>query len=139
MKMTIRQNVHTPYSLHDMNVIELLAADDGLTLRTQSGMVQTTPPYAQTDGYIEFRGVRWDYSYVYLLEHNGNIGSFQGEKLSLLDFIQREKVFGFSIMDETFGFNQTKLNGYLSMNRHFYECILEIYHEGDMVYITEEA
>ena len=30
------------------------------------------------------------------------------------------------------------IDGYLTANRQFYECVIEIYHEGDMVYIAEE-
>ena len=41
-------------------------------------------------------------------------------------------------MDETYGYNMTKYNGYLTANRQFCECVIEIYHEGDMVFVTEE-
>ena len=39
---------------------------------------------------------------------------------------------------ETYGYNMTKYNGYLTSNRQFCECVIEIYHEGDMVFVTEE-
>ena len=57
MKRTIREPIHEPYSLHDMNVIALEADGDTLVMRTQSGMVETTPPYRPLDGYVEFHNV----------------------------------------------------------------------------------
>ena len=68
----------------------------------------------------------------------GNVGTFTGEKMFLKDFISRFTPFGFSVMDETYGHNITKFNGYLSSAREHHECIIEIYHEGDMVFVTEE-
>ncbi|MBO5301900.1 MAG: hypothetical protein J6A81_06785 [Peptococcaceae bacterium] len=65
----------------------------------------------------------------------GNEGDFQGQKLRLKTFIENADSFGFSVMDSTYGFNQSKFSGYLSMNRGVCECNIEIYHEGDMVYV----
>lgn len=138
MKRTIRNNIYTEYSLHDMHVIAFEIAGNDIVMRTQSGMVRTTPPLGQPDGYVEFHNVQWDFSYVYLLGVTGNVGTFTGEKMFLKDFLHRYKQFGFSIMDETYGYNMTKYNGYLSSNRQHYECVIEIYHEGDMVFVAEE-
>lgn len=137
MRETIRHNIHAPYSLHDMNAIAFEVNGDDIVMRTQSGMVKTTKPYNQIDGYVEFHDVRWDFSFVYLLGVTGNVGTFSGEKLFFKDFLDRFPVFGFSIMDETYGFNMTKYNGYLTANRQHYECVIEIYHEGDMVFVDE--
>ncbi len=138
MIRTVRPNIDPPYSLHDMTVIRFEVNGEDLVMFTQSGMVKTTPPYSQTDGYVEFHGVQWDFCHVYLLGVTGNEAVFTGEKMFLKDFIDRYKEFGFSVMDETFGYNMTKFNGYLLSNRQHCECIIEIYHEGDMVYVAEE-
>lgn len=138
MKKTIRENINAAYSLHDMNVISFEVKGDDIIMRTQSGMVKTTPPYSQPDGYVEFHNVRWDFSFVYLLGVTGNVGTFTGEKMFLKDFISEAAPFGFSIMDETYGHNQTKYNGYLLSKHNHHECIIEIYHEGDMVFVAEE-
>jgi len=138
LKRTIRNNINSPYSLHDMNVFSFEVTDNNIFMRTQSGMVETTTPYRQLDGYIEFHNVEWDFSYVYLLGDTGNVGTFTGEKMFLKDFIEKYKQFGFSIMDETYGYNMTKYCGYLLVNRHHNECIVEIYHKGDMVYVAED-
>lgn len=138
MKKVIRNNINTPYSLHDMNVIAFDVTGNDIIMRTQSGMVETTPPYGQPDGYVEFHDVRWKYSYVYLLGSTGNVGTFTGKKMFLKDFIVKFVPFGFSIIDETYGYNMTKYGGYLMSNRQHYECVIEIYHERDMFFVAEE-
>lgn len=60
LKRTIRNNINQPYTLHDMNVISFEITDNDIVMRTQSGMVETTTPYRQLDGYIEFHNVQWD-------------------------------------------------------------------------------
>lgn len=138
VKRTVRENINAPYSLHDMNVVAFEAVGDGLIMRMQSGMVETSAPYGQPDGYVEFHQVQWDFSYVYLLGATGNTGSFTGEKMYLKEFMNRHEAFGFSIMDETYGYNMTKYGGYLISNGKHNECLIEIYHEGDMVFVAEE-
>ncbi len=135
MKQTVRANINPPYSLHDMNVIAFEVEGDTIIMRTQSGMIKTEGLSSQVDGYVIFENVRWDYSYVYLLDFTGNIGTFAGEKMFLKDFIHTFQNAGFSVMDETFGYNQSRFTGYLSINRAVKECSIEICHEGDMIYV----
>ena len=137
MKRTVRHNISLPYTLHDMNVIGFEVTDNDLVMRTQSGLVETVPPYGQPEGFVEFHRVQWDFSYVYLLGVTGNVGTFTGEKMFLKDFLSRVNSCGFSIMDETYGYNMTKYTGYLSFDHQFCECMIEIYHEGDMVFVTD--
>ena len=137
MRQVVRQNIHAPYSLHDMYVTALEISGDSIVLRMQSGMVKTTAPYSQPEGHVEFHDVRWDYSYAYLLNFTGNVGPFAGEKLFLRDFILRHPEPNLCIMDETYGYNCTKYTGYITIGGSFYECMLEIYHEGDMVFVEE--
>jgi len=137
MKRTVRSNIDTGYSLHDMNVIAFDIDDNDIVMRTQSGMVETSPPYRQIGGVVEFHGVQWDFSYLYLLGVTGNVGTFVGEKMYLKDFISKVTSFGFSVMDETYGYNMTKYSGYIMFDRRHYECIIEIYHEGDMLFVVD--
>lgn len=55
----------------------------------------------------------------------------------LMDFIETFEPFGFSVMDESDGYNTSRYSGYLTSKHQFYECIIEIYHEGDMVFVEE--
>ena len=138
LKRTIRNNIDTAFTLHDMNVISFDIIDNDIVMKTQSGIVEICCPCRQLDGHVEFHNVQWDFSYVYLLGITGNVGTFTGEKMFLKDFIERYKQFGFSIMDETYGYNMTKYCGYLLANRQHCECVVEIYHEGDMVFVLED-
>lgn len=138
MKRITRNNINSPYTLHDMNVIAFEVTDNDIVMRTQSGIVETVAPYGQPNGYVEFHNVQWDFSFVYLLGVTGNIGTFTGEKMFFKDFISNVSSFGFSVMDETYGYNMTKYNGFLLYNRQHCECVIEIYHEGDMVFVVEE-
>lgn len=138
MKRITRNNINSPYTLHDMNAIAFEVTDNDIVMRTQSGIVETVAPYGQPNGYVEFHNVQWDFSFVYLLGVTGNIGTFTGEKMFLKDFISNVSSFGFSVMDETYGYNMTKYSGFLLYNRQHCECVIEIYHEGDMVFVVEE-
>ncbi len=141
MKRTVQEQVNEPYSLHDMNVIgfEVVPGAEGdmLIMRTQSGMVRTAGLSEQVDGYVEFHNVQWEFCHVYIMDITANEGTFQGEKLYLQHFSDREKAFGFSIMDTAYGYNQVKYSGYLTMQRKTCECVIEIYHEGNLVFVEE--
>lgn len=138
MKKTIRENITAPYSLHDMNVVSFEVKDNDVIMRTQSGIIKTEGLSSQVDGYVEFYNVQWDFSYVYLFDFTGNVGKFCGEKMFFNDFIEKYKPFGFSILDETYGYNQTKYAGFLLCNGKHFECMVEIYHEGEMVFVAEK-
>lgn len=138
MKRTVRDDRNAPFTLHDMTVISLEATDRELVMRTQSGMIETTPPFRQVDGYVEFHRVRWDCSHVYLLGATGKAGVFTGEKMDLKDFMARYKQYGFSVMEEAWGIHSTQYSGYLLASRQHCECLMELYHEGDVVFVTED-
>ena len=138
MKRTVRPNIHIPYSLHDMRVIGFEVTGDSLILRTQSGMTETTEPYGQPDGYVEFQRVDWDFCFAYIMDILTNEGEFHGHKMSLKDFISEFVNSGFEVIDETFGYNSTKFSGWLLQKGHLQECTIEICHLGDMVYVTED-
>ena len=137
MIKTVRENIGAPYSLHDMNVIAFEVDGEYMAMRTQSGMCRTVPPLGQPDGYVEFHRVQWDFSYVYLLNFTGNVGTFGGRKMFLKEFIESYPQMSFCIMDETYGYNCTRYTGYLNSDKTFGECIVEIYHEGNMVFVEE--
>lgn len=143
MNKVIRSNVvHLPYSLHDRTVIGFEVANDILRMQFQDGFVKTIEPFEQIDGSIEFEKIDWDFSFVYLLEYQnvlcGNVGCFTGSKMNLKDFINHFNEFTFEVVDETYGFNTSKFDGYFSGKDEIKECMIEIYHLGDMSYIVKE-
>lgn len=143
MKKIIRSNVvNLPYSLHDGAVIDFEVVDDRLVMKFQYGYVKTVEPFEQVSGNVEFEKVDWDFSFVYLLEYKdclcGNVGSFTGEKMELKEFINKFGNAKFDIIDETYGHNISKLDGYFIDKDSIKECRMEIYHLGDMSYIVDE-
>lgn len=138
MKQIICENVNAPYSLHDMNVIGFEVINNSLIMRTQSGMVKTSFPYTQTDGYAEFGNILWKFSYVYLLDFGGNVGVFTGEKIFLKDFISQNPALNLTVIDENYGYNSTRYSGYMIINDRYHEWIMEICHEGARVFWAEE-
>ena len=137
MARVIRQNIHTAYSLHDMGITAFEREGERLVVRCSTGMVKVGHSARQVEGHLEFEDVQWDFSYVYLLDHVGNTGKFSGEKMFLLDFLDRYDNFVFTVMDESYGFNSTKYTGHLSAAELFCECMAEICHEGDMIFVDE--
>lgn len=141
MKRTIRPNIVPAYTLHDMQVSDFQLSGDDLKMVMQTGLIKNTPPESQPDGWVEFHKVQWDYSYVYLMAGEGlagNVGKFRGEKMFLKEFLRRFPEPSYTILDETYGYNQTKYSGFLYVGEALQECILEICHDGDMVFTTEE-
>lgn len=139
MKQTIRHNIHTAYSLHDMRICSFDISEHQLTLHTQSGLIQIGEPCRQVPGSLRFNDVDWDVSYGYCLDFCGNAGSFHGEKKFLKDFLEQTLSHAsLEVTDETFGYNQSHFSGYLSVGSDLKECFIHIYHQGDMVYVTEE-
>lgn len=137
MRITIRENIIPKYSLHDMNVISIEKQDKDIIMKTQSGIIKCEGLSSQVDGHVVFRNADMDLCNVYLMKSNGRYGKFESEKITLEEFLKRYSVFGFSISDEVYGYNQTKYWGYLKSNREFYECIIEFYHLGDMIFVEE--
>ena len=44
MRRIIRENINAAFSLHDMNVTAFEVSGNDIVMRTQSGMIETTPP-----------------------------------------------------------------------------------------------
>ena len=138
MPETIRRNVgDLPYSLHDRRVCALEISGDSLTLRFSDGIVRIGDPCELVDGYITIDGLDWDFCWAYIMDiaDDGKIRS--GKRMPLKDFIVRYTDLNFEIVDETYGYNRSVFNGYLSVGHTLPECRIEVYHFGPMRYITE--
>ena len=131
----IRENIITSHSLHDMRAGAVDAEGDVVTLRLDGGLVRCAGCAEQVAGAVAFRGVDWDFCFVYILRgFTANAGEFRGEKMALSEFIKRYPRFDFEIIDACYGYNQTKLSGWL-WDDELSEMTVEIYHAGDMVFI----
>lgn len=141
MLTRVKQQVEMPYSLHDMVVDKITCRDESVYLEFAHGYVSTQEPYPQVDGRITLEGVDMDSACVLLLSPLGRYGRFQGEKLTLEDFLKRYRRYSFEIVDEMYGFNQVKYTGYLSVpeKERVIQTSLPFYFTGDIVYETEET
>ncbi len=141
MKEIIRKNiVDLPYSLHDARVNKMRIEEQSIVMHFSKGyfkpMKNDCLPVKGT-ALISIHGLDLDFCYAYLLDTMGNCGKFTGEKFSLVEFINRFTDIDFEIVDETYGYNQSKFSGYLYADEEIKECIIEIYHFGDMKYSVE--
>lgn len=131
-----------PYSLHDAYVLKVQLRGDTLRLITQSGYVCTLGPCEQVEGDVEITGIDWDFSSVYVMEYQdvlcGNYGSFTGKKMTVEEFLREYPEMGLDIMDETFGYHQVKLDGYLNLGSRCLEFRLELCYDGAFRYLLKD-
>ena len=143
MSIAVKQPIpDPPYSLHDAHILSLTLKGDALRLVTQYGYVCTTEPYGQVDGDVELTGVDADSSYAYVLEYTdvlcGNCGQFTGRKMTLETFLRDYAEASLDIMDETYGFHQMKLEGFLNLPGRCLEFFLEVYYTGEIRYLLKD-
>ena len=143
MPIVVKQPIpDPPYSLHDAHILSLKLEGDTLRLATQYGYVCTTGPYSQVDGDVELTGVDADSSYVYVLEYTdvlcGNCGRFTGQKMTLETFVREYGKASLDIMDETYGFRQMKLEGFVNLPGRCLEFLLEVYYPGEIRYLLKD-
>ena len=140
-KEIIRENItNLPFSLHDARVTKIYANDDKVILEFEEGYYYLKEGEIErtAKAYVELNDVDYDFSHVYILNFCGNEGSFTGEKLAVTSFPSILKGIEFEIIDEAYGYNQSKFSGWLFCDDGFKECNIEIYHLGDMTYVLEE-
>lgn len=139
MPEIIRPNIdHLPYSLHDRRVCAMEISGDSLTLRFSDGITKIGDPCELVDGHIRIDGLDWDFCHAYIMDigFDGTICS--GRRMPLADFISSHPQLNFEIVDETYGYNRSVFDGYLSIGSGLPECRIEIYHFGPMRYIAEK-
>ncbi|MDD3393100.1 MAG: hypothetical protein EOM28_07930 [Clostridia bacterium] len=142
MKETIRKKfVDFPYSLHDARIHKIRIEAEKIVMYFSKGYYKP-----MNDDCVPVKGsplisiahTDLDFCVVYLIDLEGDHGRFSGEKISLEEFISRFAEIDFEIVDETYGYNQCKFSGYFYLDDTIKECIIEIYHFGDMTYIVED-
>lgn len=128
-----------PYSLHDAYILELRIEGDALRLVTQYGYTKTTEPFGQVQGDVEITGIDWDSSHVYVMEYRGvlcgNCGPFTGRKMAVEDFLKTYPQGTLDVMDETYGYHQMKLGGFLNVGERCLEFWLDLCYNGEFRYL----
>lgn len=139
MKEIEQKNIiDLPYSLHDARVNKINIASDKVIMHFNEGYYKLENDCKLIKGYIEFSNADLDHCSVYIFDLTGDFGKFSGEKFNLQDFSKTFKNIDLEIVDETYGYNQSKFFGYIYEKDIIKECIIEIYHFNNMKYFTEE-
>ena len=68
----------------------------------------------------------------------GNRGPFTGRKMAVEDFLKTYPQGTLDIMDETYGYRQVKLDGFLNLTGRCLEFRLELYYSGEFRYLLKE-
>lgn len=140
MRETERKNIAgLPYSLHDAHIRKIKIKEKTVELFFDKGYyVPKNDDCILVDGYIEIQKADFSFCHVYILSTDGRRGKFSGRKYSLKRFVKKYPNVRMEIIDETYGYNQSKFAGYLYKGKKVKEFMLEIYHFGSMRYITKE-
>lgn len=146
MKRTIRENVvRLPYCLHDARVnkikIKLLDEDCAhVKFCFNEGYDIKDEDNSWVQGNILFKQVDLLFSRIYIMKVKGRRHRrIKGREYSISQFCKKFKDVDMEIVDETYGFNKTRLTGYMYNKNHMKEFVIELSHEGDMIYITEHT
>lgn len=140
MIVTKRQNMpELPYSLHDARVNRIALSGDQITLYFDEGYYRPVDDDClPVKGYITLEHVDFDFCHAYLLDIEENdCEKFSGERFALQAFAARFPKMDFEIIDETYGYNQSKFTGFFYEGKNTRECMVEIYHFGAMTYYAE--
>lgn len=143
MKVTKRGNVTwLPYSLHDcrINGIKIRKVDE---MYAEVGLLFEDGIYSVEEderipGKLLFERVDLDFSNIYIMKvHGPNRGKITGKKYGLREFRRKCPEMRLEIIDEVYGYNQTKLMGTLYKKKEWCEFMIELYHFGNMLYFTQ--
>lgn len=122
-----------PFSLHDRRVVSIVCDGNDIRLNVSNGLAALDEE--RVEGYVLFENVDFEFCAAYLLSIDGREGVFRGRKYGLHEFIDDFMDKEFEIIDEVYAYNVTKLQGFLYSKGSCRECLLDIYHFGDMYYV----
>lgn len=142
MKEVIRKNIlDLPYGLHDARVSKITLEKGEIIIYFSEGFYEPRDNdflAVKGEGIIRIEGSDLDFSTVYLFDSVRNKGKFSGEKYRLDAFINKFPHMDFEIIDESYGYNQSKFSGVFYEGNELKECMIDIYHTGNMKYIVKK-
>ena len=137
MKTICKPGHPVPYSLHDMRVGSIALSDGQLTLGLDTGLVRIAEPCIQVKGRVVLTGV--ESCEVWRLSPNGRYGKFSGKKQTWQKFSRKHPEFSFEVIDELYGYNQVRYEGFLSLpgDENLTEFCMSVYYTGELIYETD--
>lgn len=133
------------FSLHDAHIVAMDCDYDSGELRLvpQYGFVDTMTD-SMVEGEVIVTGVSPEDSYVTIIEYKnvltGNVGSFVGEKMTLVSFLDAfdSKFKSMDIMSSYHGYKSCFITGYLSRGDEDLEIYMDLFYRGDFIYRVRE-
>ena len=139
--ITVYRAVRAPYGLEDMIFDRMEIRESDLILHLPEGLIRNEEPYQTVSGTLTLRKIIPESCFVQLLSPFGMLGDFTGQKIELTDFLERFSWRDFEISRQCFGRNCMILRGTFARFNDsdlFVEAMIEISHQGDIIYDTEE-
>ncbi len=133
------------FGLHDAHIVAMDCDYDSGELRLvpQYGFVDTMTD-TMVEGDVIITGVSPEDSYVTIIEYKnvltGNVGSFVGEKMTLVSFLDAfdSKFKAMDIMSTYHGYMNCIITGYLSRGDEDLEIYMDIFYRGNFIYRVRE-
>lgn len=133
------------FSLHDAHIVAMDCDYDSGELRLvpQYGFVDTMTD-SMVEGEVIVTGVSPEDSYVTIIEYKnvltGNVGSFVGEKMTLVSFLDAfdSKFKAMDIMSSYHGYKSCFITGYLSRGDEDLEIYMDLFYRGNFIYRVRE-
>ena len=130
-----------PYSLKDCHISAINLDGDNVELICDLGYQDNSIPRRGVKGDIIISKVNYEYCRAYILNYSGLIcgsyGEFNGKKMPADEFLRTFSKISLDVMEEAFGKNIWKLNGFITHDGKIMEFVLEIYYEGDITYVLK--
>ena len=142
MNKYIKPNVFLPISLHDARVTKVISKystenfdECSIVLEFENGFIKIdkNEVYQTGKSSLEISGIDYDYSHVYYCEGN------RRKRVEFEKFAEDVLQNSFEIIDETYGYNQTKFSGNLIFNDKWLDAEIEIYHFNQSIYSWENS
>jgi hypothetical protein len=137
MRTYIKPNVLLPVSMHDAHVTNVTvsvspsnAIDGGLVFEFADGysIVDEKVSRQTKHSSITFSGIDFDFSHVYYCKDDSR------KTIDFPQFAKDVQKFGFEIIDEAYGYNQTRFSGSMFLEKDWFEVEIEIYHFNETKY-----
>lgn len=133
------------FSLHDAHIVAIYCDFDRgeLRLKPQYGFVDTASD-EMVEGEVIITGVSFEDSYITIMEYKnvltGNVGSFVGEKMTLVSFLDAfdSKFKAIDIMSTNHGYMSCFITGFLSRGDDDLEIYMDIFYRDDFIYRVRE-
>jgi hypothetical protein len=132
-----KPNMILPISLHDGRLNLIKIEGDEITFILEDGFRTIKPGNVSETGraVISFPKVDFDFCEVSCIGKDG-----YRQKWDIRDFAAKLEEHNdiIDIIDETYGYHQAKYSCNMIHQSEWFECLIEIYHFGEMMYTWEE-